>query len=133
MDSILGHRPATKPPIVIDTSQSSRPVTPITPAPSEGGEGEDEEDQEDQSSEIKNDSEAGSLNSSSQSLTNTQPGSRKRKRSSKSDNVAIVDLMERVINEQTKSDEQMIDLEEKRMRMEERQMEREAKQRREER
>ena len=34
MDSILGHRPATRPPIVIDTSRS-RPVTPVTPVPSE--------------------------------------------------------------------------------------------------
>ena len=83
-------------PLLYDASQSSRPVTPITPAPSEGGEGED---QEDQSSETRYDSEAGSLNSSSQSLTSTQPGSRKRKRSSLSDDVVIVDLMEHVINE----------------------------------
>ena len=75
MDSILGHRPATRPPIVIDTSRS-RPVTPVTPVPSEGG--EEVEDIEEEQSAL-NDSEAGSLNSS------------------KSDNVVVVDLMECVI------------------------------------
>ena len=58
MDSILGHRLATRPPIVIDTS---------------------------------------------------------------TDNITLVDLMERVISTQTKSDERMIELE---VKMEERQMER---------
>ena len=62
MDSILGHRPATRPPIVIDTSRS----TPVTPVPSEGG--EEVEDIEEEQSAL-NDSEAGSLNSSTQSLT----------------------------------------------------------------
>ena len=97
MDSILGHRPATRPPIVIDTSRS-RPVTPVTPVPSEGG--EEVEDIEEEQSAGLNDSEAGSLNSSTRSLASTQPSSRKRKRSSKSDNVVVVNLMERVISAQ---------------------------------
>lgn len=129
MDAVLGHRPATRPPVVIDTSTTSRPVTPVTPATpggSEFGEGGDDDEEEQP---IVNEGEAGS---STQSVTSGQSGSRKRKRTTRSDST-MAELMERVISAQTKSDEKMIELEEKRMKMEERQMEREAQQRREER
>lgn len=66
MDSILGHRPA----IVIDTS-TSRPVIQITPFLSEGEEEVGEDDEEEHQA-TRDDSEAGSLNSSAQSLANIQ-------------------------------------------------------------
>ena len=56
--------------------------------------------------------------------------SRKRKKTTKTDG-AIVDLLEQVITAQSKSDERMISLEEKRLKMEERQLEREVQLRRE--
>ena len=74
------------------------------------------------------------MNSSTTSLSSSLPGagSRKRKCSAKNDNTVVVELMERVISAQTKSDENMMELE-KRMRMEERQMEGEAQKYREDR
>ena len=128
MDAILGHRPATQPPVVINTSE------PATPAPETQDDEEGEEDGEQPAANESNGS--GSLNSSTTSLTSNQPAagfsSRKRKCPAKGDTV-VIELMERVVSAQTKSDEKMMELEEKRMRMEERQMEREAQQRREDR
>ena len=121
MDAVLGHRPATRPPVVIDTSTTSRPVTPVTPGGSEFGEGGDDDEEEQP---VVNEGEAGSLNSSTQSVASGQSGSRKRKRTSRSDST-MAELMERVISAQTTSDEKRIELEEKRMKME-----REAQQRR---
>ena len=129
MDAILGHRPATQPPVVIDTSESATPAPETQEEDDEGG----EEGEQPAASEGNG---ADSLNSSTTSLSSSLPGAgsstRKRKRPAKTDTV-VVELMERVISAQTKSDEKMMELEEKRMRMEERQMEREAQQRREDR
>ena len=124
MDAILGNRPATKPPVVIDTS--SAPVTTDDP---------DHEEQQDHD-EPEKDNDGGSLstNSSTASLvpsSSTASGmsgstpltSRKRKRSMKPDN-AVIEMLEYVMKAQSKSDEKMLELEEKRLLMEERQLER---------
>ena len=102
MDEVLGHRPATRPQVVIDTG-ASRPVTPVTPAASEiGAEGGDNEEEDQPTA---NESEPGSLNFSTQSLAGTQQSaSRKRKRRSKSNSV-MTEFLERVITAQAKSDE----------------------------
>ena len=95
MDAVLGHRPATRPPVVIDTSTTSRPVTPVTPGGSEFREGGDDEEEQP----VVNEGEAGSLNLSTQSVGSSQSGSRKRKRTSRSDST-MAELMERVISAQ---------------------------------
>ena len=116
MDAILGNGPATKPPVVIDTS--SAPVI------------DNLEEQQDQDKPERDDSESLSTSSSTASLVPSSSSvkrvwknPRKGKRSMKSDN-------ESVMKAQSKSDEKMLELEEKRLRMEERQLEREAQIRR---
>ena len=72
MDASLGHRPAaTRPPVVIDTSVTPRPVAPVTPVTLEGGDDDAEEQP------VVNEGEAGSLNSSKQYVDSGQSGSGK--------------------------------------------------------
>ena len=72
MDEVLGHRPAIRPLVVVDTG-TSRLVTPVTPAASEVGDEDGNNEEEDQPT--ANESEPGSLNSSAQSLAGTHQGS----------------------------------------------------------
>ena len=134
MDSILGTRPATKPPIVIDTSNTAMATATDSQEEVEEETGEDKE-----SETLSRSSSATSLapssvpsTSSSTNTSNPLPASRKRKRSLKPDG-ALVEMIEGVLQAQSKSDDRMMELEEKRLRMEERQLEREAQQRKEER
>ena len=136
MDNILGHKPATKPPIVIDSmnTESEDVLPPQEQVPTH--------DNEEESLPVSSDSSTASLQQASENNpasdrskstpSPVQDNTRKRKKPPKPDN-AIVDLLEQVISLQNKSDEKMIALEEKRLKIEERQMEREAEQRREER
>ena len=107
MDAILGHRPATQPPVVIDTSE------PATPAPETQDDEEGEEDEGEQPAANESNG-SGSLNSSTTSLTSNQPAagssSMKHKHPAKGDTV-VIELMELVVSVQTKSDEKMMELE----------------------
>ncbi len=125
IDAILGHRPATRPPIVVDTLESN------TASTSEEAEEQDELDTAEQDT---GDLETASLNSSTTTSLTDAGKSKKRKRSgaSKQDPI-FVDLLDKIVSAQSKSEEMILELEEKRMKMEERQMEREAQQRKEER
>ena len=102
MDAILGNRPATKPPVVIDTS--SAPVTTD----------EHVEQQDDSEPELDKDSETLSTGSAASSVPSTSTNStvvsvcgstpltsRKRKRSAKPDN-AIVDMIDSIMKAQQK-------------------------------
>ena len=128
MDVILGHRPSTRPPIVIDSLDTDTVLSTQSST-------QDKEEAE--SVEGKNESGSPSSLNSSTTSTPQAGGSgnqgRKRKRPSRMADSAVIDLLEQVITAQSKSDERMVEVEEKRLRMEERQMEREALQRREER
>ena len=146
MDSILGHKPATHPPVVIDTM----------------AEGTGPAEEEEELSAASNEVASGVLNVASPSTSRAgtpapsmsrgagtpapsvsragtpapstsraEPTSRKRKRN-KPENV-VGDLLQKVLDAQNSSDLKMMELEEKRLKMEERQMEREAQLRREER
>lgn len=129
MDSILGTRPATKPPLVIDTSNT---------ATDSQEEIEEETGADKESETLSRSSSATSLtpssvpSTSSTNTSNPPPASRKQKHSLKPDG-ALVEMIESVLQAQSKSDDRMMELEEKRLRMEERQLEREAQQRKEER
>jgi len=144
MDSILGHKPATHPQVVIDTMAED-----TGPGP------EEDELSELTSLDAVNEvasvlntaspptSRAGTPAPSSRAgtpapstsragtPTSLEPASRKRKRSVKENIVG--ELLQKVIDAQNTSDLKMMELEEKRLKMEERQMEREAQLRREER
>jgi len=145
MDSILGHKPATHPQVVIDTMAEDT------------GPGPEEEDELSELTSLDAVNEVASvLNTASPSTsragtpapstsragtpapssragtpTSLEPASRKRKRSVKENIVG--ELLQKVIDAQNTSDLKMMELEEKRLKMEERQMEREAQLRREER
>ena len=125
MDAILGHRPATRPPIVVDSLESSANL-----------DADDQEELDIAEEEGTVDFETDSVNSSTTSITesgkSSQSKKRKRTGASKQDAI-LVDLLEKAVSAQSKSEEMVIELEEKRMKMEERQMEREAQQRKEER
>ena len=155
MDSILGHKPATHPQVVIDTMAEDT------------GPGPEEEDELSELTSLDAVNEVASvLNTASPPTsragtpapstsragtpapssragtpapstsragtpTSLEPASRKRKRSVKENIVG--ELLQKVIDAQNTSDLKMMELEEKRLKMEERQMEREAQLRREER
>lgn len=135
MDNILGDRPSTVPPVVLDSldidetehqdleESSQNPDTEVdkdlTEPKESDGETEEPADKGETSSNT-------SMTSSKTPIFN-----KKRKRSRQES--AATELLEKVLAIQSKSDERMIDLEEKRMKMEERLMEKEAQQRREER
>ena len=132
MDSILGTRPATKPPIVIDTSNTATATDSQEELVAEET-GEDKESETlSRSSSVTSLAPSSVPSTSSTNTSNTLPASRKRKRSLKPDG-ALVEMIESVLQAQSKSDDRMMELEEKRLRMEERQLEREAQQRKEER
>ena len=136
MDSILRHKPATHPQVVIDTMAEDT------------GPGPEEEDELSELTSLDAVNEVASvLNTASPPTsragtpapstsragtpTSLEPASRKRKRSVKENIVG--ELLQKVIDAQNTSDLKMMELEEKRLKMEERQMEREAQLRREER
>jgi len=148
MDSILGHKPATHPQVVIDTMAEDT------------GPGPEEEDELSELTSLDAVNEVASvLNTASPPTsragtpapstsragtpapssragtpapstsragtpTSLEPASRKRKRSVKENIVG--ELLQKVIDAQNTSDLKMMELEEKRLKMEERQMEREA-------
>ena len=128
MDAILGHRPSTRPLIAIDSLDTDTVLSTQSST-------QDKEEAE--AVEEKNEfGSPSSLNSSTTSLPQAGGSGnqgRKRKRPSTMADSAVIDLLEQVITVQSKSDERMAEVEEKRLRMEERQMEREALQRRKER
>ena len=134
MDAILGNRPATKPPVVIDTSNP--PVTTPDAHEEQPDDGESEQDKDSETLSTGSSSTASvvpSTSTVSRVSGSTPLISRKRKQSAtKPDNV-FIDMIDSVMKAQSKSDERMLELEEKRLRMEERQLEREAQQRREDR
>ena len=119
MDAILGHWPSTRPPIVIDSLDTDTVLSTQSST-------QDKEEAE--SVEEKNESGSpSSLNSSTTSLPQaggSRNQGRKQKRPSRMADSAVIDLLEQVIMAQSKSDERMVEVEEKRLRMEERQVER---------
>lgn len=131
MDAILGSRPATKPPVVLDTSS-----TPVTIDNPEEQLDQDEPEKDNDNESLSTSSSTASLVPTSSTASNvsgsTPLTSRKRKRSAKSDN-AVIEMIESVVKAQSRSDKKMLELEEKRLQMEERQLEREVQQRREDR
>lgn len=135
MDAILGNRPATKPPVVIDTSNP--PVT--TPDAHEAEQTDDGDPEHDKDSETLSTSSSSTASSvpstfTSSSVSGSTPlTSRKRKRSAAKPDNGIIEMINSVMKAQSKSDERMLELEEKRLQMEERQFEREAQQRRDDR
>ena len=124
MDAILGNRPATKPPVVIDTSATLNPM--------EQQEEQLQDDASDNVESLSNSTSAPSVSQSPDVEIVTPPTSKKRKRPSKSEN-AVMDMFDTLIKAQCKTEERVLDLEEKRLRIEERQLEREAQRRREDR
>ena len=133
MDAILGHRPTTRPPVIIGSSVADSAAL-STQSNLQDEEEEEPEDVGEKNDELESPS---SVNTSTTSLLlkgDSGKQDRKRKRaSSRADANAVIDLLEQVMSAQNKSKERMIELEEKRLRMEEWQMEKEALQRREER
>ena len=122
MDTIFGHRPSTRPPIVIDSLDTDTVLSTQSSTQDKEEAGAVEEKNESGS--------PSSLNSSTTSLpqaggSENQGKKRKREPTRMADS-AVIDLLEQVIMAQSKSDERMVEVEEKRLRMEERQMEREA-------
>ena len=123
MDRILGDRPSTEPPLVHDSLADEV----IMPEQTSSDVEEEERDADETSSTTTTSSAATTATSSAK-----MPMMSRRKRPKRRDSV-VSDLLEQMITIQTKSEERMIDLEEKRMKMEERMLEKEAQQRREDR
>ena len=126
LDAILGHKPATEPPVVINSLGTSvndpqEQVPELDPPPSP---------------ELFDNDQPGTSGQAEGSRSTTpvlqQPRKRKRSKIEKIESVTG-ELINKFIEVQQNSDRLMIELEEKRLKFEERQMEKEAQQRREER
>ena len=122
LDAILGHKPATEPPVVINSID-----TPVLP------DGDNQEEPENEASTNPSD-ELPSSREDAEGSRSATPITRKRKHS-KIEKVESVtgELITKLTDVQQSSDRLMIELEEKRLKLEEKQMEREAQLRREER
>ena len=127
MDNILGDRPSTVPPVVLDSLETEKEVA----AELENSDLEDERDKEVEErdeADYRDEDETASLTSSTASISssNTSKAStdtinKKRKRPRQDS--AVSELLQQIITIQSKSDERMIDLQEKQMKMEKRLME----------
>ena len=124
MDSILGDRPSTEPPVVIDSLETEKEAADLDFSDLEACEKEERGIETDDTI---------SLSSVSSISKPASIETYKKKRKRPKQDGAVSELLEQMITIQSKSEQRMIDLEEKRMKMEERQMEKEAEQRREER
>ena len=145
MDEILGHRPATQPPIVVNSLEELAGETTGNSANEPTGDtagdtaGESQADDRGNSSEpeledIQHRGSSSSTKDDSRSTTPLALQQRKRKRSKGDKNDAsTTELMSKLLKVQEESDKRLIQLEEKRLEFEERQMEKEAQQRKEER
>ena len=117
LDDIIGTKPSTQPPVVIDTLASTANVD-VTPDVSP-------------ESPVATEAETGDKSTPTSATPTESSKSRKRKRSKVDD---VMDGVARqLLQSVEKSDQRMIELEEKRMKLEERQMERELQAKREER
>ena len=143
MDEILGHQPATQPPVVVNSMDEGDTIgdngSECTGATAGGTAGESQADDRGNSSEpeLEDSQHPGSSSSTidkSRSTTPIAPQQRKRKRSKgdKSD-TSTTELISKLLKVQEESDKRLLQLEEKRLEYEERQIEKEAQQRREER
>lgn len=127
MDAILGHRPATQPPVLVNSTDGD--------AASETTGTESQQEDREKSPELEDFQPGVSESSSATSRSATPlPTQRKRKRS-KGEKVdtSTSELISKLIKVQEESDERLMKLEEKRLEFEERQLEKEAQQRKEER
>ena len=126
LDDILGNRPATRPPVIVDTTKDLPPTSPPTdPVVESPGEDKDESDKE----EVNEDIEKGEESSSSDSNCKNDGKKirkRKRKRGRAEVEGVVTNVMKKITKSLSEADKMFIRLEEKRM-------EYEAQQRREER
>ena len=132
---MLGHKPATQPPVVVDSGnylddQQSQLSPEIIENPSSNHSLSTSDDGAASSSVSTERSTGSQSNQTDRTETTPKTTSRKRKRS-KFD--VAGELMDKLIGMQEKSEKMMMDLEEKRTRLEEKQIELEATMRREER
>ena len=134
MDNVLGHKPATQPPVVVDSGNQSDDLQSqrspeIIENPSSNRSVSTSDDGV-ASSSVSTDSQSNQSNLLAQATATSKLTSKKRKRS-KFD--VAGELIDKLIGMQEKSERMMLDLEEKRTRLEEKQLELDANLRREER
>ena len=131
MDAILGDKPSTKPPVVVESLESKTVSEELLGSAQDDDKNESvqEQSQEDACSSSRN---ACTCTPVTQASSKTATPERKWKRLSGKGDSAVLDLLEQVAKAQGRNDERMIELEEKRLMMEEQQLEREGQQQREE-
>lgn len=127
LDEVLGHKPATRPPVLIDTLQEKTPADHIP-------DGNDEGDDDRSLGESKEAAEEKTEDAPTHSSSSIEDR-KKRKRARKEDTMvaAISTLVDKMTKAQSDTDKVFLELEEKRMKMEENMREMEERQRREER
>ena len=143
MDDVIGDKPTTKPPVVIDTLEDNTEAVSTEQEEVEEEITEKEKDNADCSSSDPTEAEPyGSssdkhsvCNSTSRSATPNPEEKKPRKRSLRDDKIEKMmgSVVDKLLKAQESSDLKYLELEEKRMRMEERMSEREERQKREER
>ena len=142
MDTVLADKPATRPPVLIDTlSTDVKPVQEVqvegtveqNPSCSGLSSRDEGDDQLETSMEGKQcDGEGFNTPLSGRSVTPTEKKGKKRSREEKMENT-LMTVVDRMMSAQEASDAKFMSLEEKRMKLEERLLETEERQRREER
>ena len=137
MDAILGHRPATQPPVIVNSMEELAGDTTSDNTGDTGGDTVGESQPEvrgNTSGPELDDIPEPSGSSTKESSRSTTPQLRKRKRSKADKNEAsTTELISKLIKVQEESDKRLLQLEEKRLEFEKRQLEIEAQQRKEER
>lgn len=121
MDAILGTKPATQPPVIVDTLQDTSEIQEDASGP-------------DRAEELRSNVSASEESSVPKSTPSPSPAAmkRSRKRKEKAEN-SVAEMLHKVTEYQFATEQKLLELEEKRFKLEEKQMEREAQLRREER
>ena len=124
MDAILGTKPATKPPVIVDTLQDKRDIQEDLSGP----------DHHEIAEEMESSVSASEGSSVPKSTPSPSPAAtkRSRKRKEKAEN-SVAEMLQKVTEYQFATEQKLLELEEKRFKLEEKQMEREVQLRREER
>jgi hypothetical protein len=124
MDAILGTKPATQPPVIVDTLQDTSDIQADVSGP----------DCDEIAAELGSNVSASEESSVPKSTPSPSPAAmkRSRKRKEKADN-SVAEMLQKVTEYQCATEQKLLELEEKRFKLEEKQMEREAQLRREER
>lgn len=134
MDAILGTKPATQPPVIVDTLQDTSDTQEDDIQEDVSGPDHDEITEELASNISASNVSASEESSVPKSTPSPSPAAmkRSRKRKEKAEN-SVAEMLQKVTEYQFATDQKLLELEEKRFKLEEKQMEREAQLRREER